>query len=427
MVAGGRAMIPQFDVYKKKWALTSDDVIKPGLSAIEEALALVGNPEKKLQIVHLAGTNGKGSTLTFLESIAKAHGLKVGKFMSPCILNVHDQIQVMQNPISEADMDHVFQQMKNAGLSGKLTDFELLTVAAFLHFVHCDVDLALIEAGMGGLLDSTNVVMPIVSIIPSIALEHTKFLGPTIESIASHKAGIIKQLRPVVIGDLPLEAKTVIYHEARSKQAPVLELNKQFQIVQTDHHEVYINDEMNVHITNITRHMKGPHQANNMALAITAFFEVASALNVTINKPSICHGIEVARILGRFEEVMPYIIFDGAHNPASAEKLVETVCQEFPHESITFVLGILGDKDVKAVLHHFEQISEKFYFVDFDNPRAMSANAMLELCNAPHKSVLSDPIQFLQTQSNHKSRTIVTGSLYLLTEVRGRLLGINKK
>ncbi|CAM5390771.1 tetrahydrofolate synthase OS=Lysinibacillus sphaericus OX=1421 GN=LS41612_07210 PE=3 SV=1 [Lysinibacillus sphaericus] len=142
-------MIPQFDDYKKKWALTSDDVIKPGLTAIEEALALVGNPERTLQIVHLAGTNGKGSTLTFLESIAQEHGLKVGKFMSPCILNVHDQIQVMQQPISALEMDRVFHQMKNAGLSGKLTDFELLTVAAFLHFVHCDVDIALIEAGMG--------------------------------------------------------------------------------------------------------------------------------------------------------------------------------------------------------------------------------------------------------------------------------------
>ncbi|AHN22733.1 bifunctional folylpolyglutamate synthase/dihydrofolate synthase [Lysinibacillus sphaericus] len=415
-------MIPQFDDYKKKWALTSDDVIKPGLTAIEEALALVGNPERTLQIVHLAGTNGKGSTLTFLESIAQEHGLKVGKFMSPCILNVHDQIQVMQQPISALEMDRVFHQMKNAGLSGKLTDFELLTVAAFLHFVHCDVDIALIEAGMGGLLDSTNVVQPIVSIIPSIALEHTKFLGPTIESIAQHKAGIIKQHRPVVIGDLPCEAKNIIEREANAKQAPVLELNNQFHIVRMHDYENYKNETMDLHITNLTRHMKGPHQANNMALAITAFLEVATALNVAINVASIRQGIEMASILGRFEEVLPYIIFDGAHNPASAEKLVETVRQAFPNESITFVVGILGDKDVKGVLQYLEQISETFYFVDFDNPRAMSAQDMLALCHAPQKAILQNTIPFLQQQSEKKCRTIVTGSLYLLTEVRGSLL-----
>ncbi|CAM5383843.1 tetrahydrofolate synthase OS=Lysinibacillus sphaericus OX=1421 GN=LS41612_07210 PE=3 SV=1 [Lysinibacillus sphaericus] len=159
-----------------------------------------------------------------------------------------------------------------------------------------------------------------------------------------------------------------------------------------------------------------------MALAITAFLEVATALNVAINVASIRQGIEMASILGRFEEVLPYIIFDGAHNPASAEKLVETVRQAFPNESITFVVGILGDKDVKGVLQYLEQISETFYFVDFDNPRAMSAQDMLALCHAPQKAILQNTIPFLQQQSEKKCRTIVTGSLYLLTEVRGSLL-----
>jgi len=420
-------MIPLFDDYKKRWSLTSDDVIKPGLTAIEEALALVGNPERKLQIVHLAGTNGKGSTVTFLEAIAHEHGLKVGKFMSPCVVNVHDQIQVMKQSISAAQMDVVFQQMKNAGLSGKLTDFELLTVAAFLHFVNCDVDIALIEAGMGGLLDSTNVVLPIVSIIPSIALEHTKFLGSTIESIARHKAGIIKLHRPVVIGEVPLEAKAVIEQEARAKQAPILALNQQFTVEQKLQEECYKNDGQNLYITNLTRQIKGPHQANNMALAITAFIEVAAVFNMAIDEESVRRGIAGASILGRFEEVMPYVIFDGAHNPASAEKLVATIRQQFPNESVTFVIGILGDKDVKEVLQNFEQISEQFYFVDFDNARAMAAKDMLALSNAPKKAILSDTIPFLQQQSKNKRRTIVSGSLYLLTEMRSKLLGPNNK
>lgn len=417
-------MIPKLNSYKEKWNVQSDDVIKPGLTAIEEALARVGNPENKLQVVHLAGTNGKGSTLTFLESIAKEHDLRVGKFMSPCIVDVHDQIQVEGQAITEEEMNHVFQQMQAAGLSGKLTDFELLTVAAFLHFVASNVDIALVEAGMGGLLDSTNVVTPIVSIIPSIALEHTNFLGDTIESIAYHKAGIIKPYRPVIVGELPSEAKDIVYQVAQKKHSSVLELNHQFNVEQENDGESYKHNNNGCYITKLIRTMKGAHQGNNMALAITAFFEVATALELQVSKDAVQKAVKNATILGRFEEIMPYIFLDGAHNPASAEKLIETIKQEFPGEQITFVIGILADKAVEEILQLFEQVSDYFYFVDFDNPRAMAAHNMLELSNASHKAVLEDYVQFLKLQSESKSRTIVSGSLYLLTEVRSGLKNI---
>lgn len=417
-------MIPNLNRYKEKWNVKSDDMIKPGLAAIEEALVRVGNPEKRLQVVHLAGTNGKGSTLTFLESLAKEHGLRVGKFMSPCIVDVHDQIQVDGQAITEAEMDQLFQQMQVAGLSEKLTDFELLTVAAFLHFAASNVDIALIEAGMGGLLDSTNVVTPIASIIPSIALEHTKFLGNTIESITHHKAGIIKPNKPVIIGDLPQEAKDIIYKKAQEKQSAILELNQQFYVGQEKDGETYEYDKLGFHLSKLTRSMKGAHQANNMALAITAFLEVAATLNIKVVKSALKVGVKEATILGRFEEIMPYIILDGAHNPASVEKLIETIKSEFPNEQIALVIGILADKDVPEILQLLEQISDQFYFVDFNNPRAMSAQKMLELSRAPHNEVLVDYVSFLQHQSERKLRTIVTGSLYLLTEVRNRLKDI---
>ncbi len=414
-------MIPKLDHYKEKWHVKSDDVIKPGLEAIEEALSLVGNPEQTLRVVHLAGTNGKGSTLTFLEAIAQEHGLRVGKFMSPCIVDVHDQIQIAGHPITEAEMDRVFQQMQQAELSEKLTDFELLTVAAFLHFVNEHVDIALIEAGMGGLLDSTNVVTPIVSIIPSIALEHTKFLGDTLAHIARHKAGIIKRSRPVIIGDLPDEAKRIVDDEAARKNANVLAVGQHFTVKSTADGECYTNVVQQFQIAKLTRSMKGTHQANNMALAITAFFEVASVLDVSTSEAAIRQAVQRATILGRFEEIMPCVILDGAHNPASAEKLVETIQCEFPNERITFVIGILADKDVQQILRLFEQVSDNFYFVDFDNPRAMTAQQMLTLSNAASKAVLVDYVPFLQAQSLSQQRTIVSGSLYLLTAVRNRL------
>lgn len=414
-------MIPNFDYYKEKWQVKSDDVIKPGLAAIEEALSLVGNPEQTLRVVHLAGTNGKGSTLTFLEAIAQEHGLRVGKFMSPCIVDVHDQIQIAGQPITEAEMDRVFQQIREAGLSFKLTDFELLTVAAFLHFVNGQVDIALIEAGMGGLLDSTNVVTPIVSIIPSIALEHTKFLGDTLESIARHKAGIIKQQRPVIMGDLPDEAKRVVDDVATQKNAAIFALNHHFAIEQATDGESYTNDVQQFQIAKLTRSMKGAHQANNMALAITAFLEVASVLGVSTDKTAIRQAVQNASILGRFEEIMPFVILDGAHNPASAEKLVETIQSEYPNEQITFVIGILADKDIQQILRLLEQVSDDFYFVDFDNSRAMTAQQMLKLSHATSKTTLVDYASFIQAQSHRQQRTIVSGSLYLLTEVRNRL------
>ncbi|EFI69382.1 bifunctional folylpolyglutamate synthase/dihydrofolate synthase [Lysinibacillus capsici] len=414
-------MIPSFDHYKEKWQVKSDDIIKPGLTAIEEALSYLGNPEQTLRVVHLAGTNGKGSTLTFLEAIAQEHGLRVGKFMSPCIVDVHDQIQIAGQPITEAEMDQVFQQMHEAGLSGKLTDFELLTVAAFLHFVNGQVDIALIEAGMGGLLDSTNVVIPIVSIIPSIALEHTKFLGDTLESIAHHKAGIIKQQRPVIIGDLPGEAKRVVDAVANQKKATLFSLGKHFSIKPTTDGESYINDVQQIQIANLKRTMKGAHQGKNMALAITAFFEVASVLGVSIDQTAIRQAVQKASILGRFEEIMPFVILDGAHNPASAEKLVETIQCEYPNEHITFVVGILADKDVQQILGLLEQVSDDFYFVDFANSRAMPAHQMVKLSHATSKTTLVDYASFIQAQSHRQQRTIVSGSLYLLTEVRHRL------
>ncbi|GLC88422.1 bifunctional folylpolyglutamate synthase/dihydrofolate synthase [Lysinibacillus piscis] len=410
-------MIPGLNPYKERWHMQSDDVIKPGLAAIEEALVRLGNPEKQLQVVHIAGTNGKGSTLTFLEAIAQAHGLRVGKFMSPCIVDVHDQIQVDGQYMTVAEMDAVFQQMQEAGLSGVLTDFELLTVAAFLHFVTCDVDVALIEAGMGGLLDSTNVVLPMVSIIPSIALEHTQFLGNTLTSIAQHKAGIIKPSRPVIIGDLPNEAREIVVQTAQQQSAPLLTLHQDFDVLDKQ----YVHHLKHLYVPKLEPLMKGAHQVNNMALAITAFIEIAALLHIEIKQEAIQQGVRQAKILGRFEEILPSIIVDGAHNPASAEQLVATIQQHYPNEPITMVVGILADKDVKAVLQLLEQVSDCFYFVDFNNPRAMAAKDMLALSNAAHKEIVEDYVWFLQQQSAARATTIVTGSLYLLTDIRTNL------
>ena len=420
---GANKLIPKFDEYKSRWEMRSDDSIKPGLASMYHALQLLDHPHKNLNVVHIAGTNGKGSTLAFLDSIARGHGLTVGKFMSPCIMDVHDQIQMNGTPILESEMDEVFRKMKYAGLSGLLTDFELLTCAALLYFSTKNVDLVLIEAGMGGREDSTNVVVPIVSIIPSIALEHTKFLGPTLESIAYHKAGIIKDGKPVVVGRVPEEALVVVEKEAILNNASLLQLNRDFRVENSNNRDIYINVINNVVINDLKRsRLLGVHQGENMALAITAFYLVAEKLALVIDHSKVSQGVSSASLPGRFEQVLPNIYFDGAHNPASAEMLVKTIQQQFPNEKIRFVVGMLADKDIATVLRILETISDEFFFVDFENNRAMQANQVINVSNAKNKQVIRDVVPFLKNASQNNEKCIVTGSLYLLSEIRQKML-----
>ena len=414
-------MIPMLEKYKERWQVESDRAIKPGLEAMETALRKLNNPEKRLRYVHFAGTNGKGSTLTFVEQIACQHGVTVGKFMSPCVLDVHDQIQINGENISPAQLDGIFQQFQEAGLSGTLTDFELLTCAAFLHFAEQQVDLVLLEAGMGGRLDSTNVIVPIVSVIPSIALEHTNFLGDTIEQIAYHKAGIIKQNKPVVTGQLPAEAKQIIVNEAIANQAELQMLHEQFTVENKEDGEVYKHVEWNVEIDKLHRKLLGAHQADNMSLAITAFYHVAKELQLEVHPEKIREAIGLALVPGRFEEVMPQIYFDGAHNPASIQALCTMLESEFQGKEIHIILGMLADKDVKQVLTMLEPLATKLSFIDVANERAMSAQEIFALSNHENKEIIVNIIDILREEVPENTVRIVTGSLYLLADIRNQL------
>ncbi|MGE7836798.1 bifunctional folylpolyglutamate synthase/dihydrofolate synthase [Viridibacillus arvi] len=409
-------MIPKLDYYKKKWEVRSDASIKPGLTAITEALKLVGNPQENLSAVHVAGTNGKGSTVTFIEHISKAHGLSTATFMSPCIEDVHDQIQLNEQPITPEEMDAVFSIMADAGLDGKLTDFELLTVAAFLAFERFAPDITIIECGMGGRFDSTNVVAPIVSVVPSIALEHTNFLGSTIESIAMHKAGIIKEGKPVVTGALPTEAMKIFTQEAEKLRSPLLVYNENFIVIEENSKEIYMAND--VRIPNLTRTMPGLHQRSNMALAITAFNIFAQINGVKTSVEALRNGIQSAQLACRFERLAPKLYIDGAHNPASAKSLVNAIKEQFPNEPIHFIVGMLGDKDIQGVLAELEKVGTTFTFVDLVNDRAMAADEIMKISNAVNKSTTYDILTTVQQKLLLNEVIIMTGSLYLLAKWR---------
>ncbi|MDN4607147.1 bifunctional folylpolyglutamate synthase/dihydrofolate synthase [Sporosarcina highlanderae] len=400
-------MIPKFDEYKERYELYSDDAIKPGLESIRAALLKVGNPEKQLNVIHVAGTNGKGSTIAFMESILKEHGYSTGVFSSPALVDVHDQIRLNGLPINQEEMDKSFLQMKKAGLSGMLTDFELLTVAAFLTFERNAPDYALIECGMGGKLDSTNVVMPLVSVITSIALDHVGFLGETIEEITEQKAGIIKKNMPVVIGLLPEEACTVIRKKTMEMNSELSVYGEDFSMKPGERFEG------DIEVPIPTRKMKGPHQAINAAIAIEALWKAGMKLQ----EVAVAKGIANTSLLYRFQEIEKGVFVDGAHNPAAAKMLAETIRNEFPGEKVDFVIGMLKTKDIRRTLDELIPVAESFTFVDFDHPQAASAEELMESClyNIKRMTNLTNDTIILSKENNRKR--IVAGSLYLLSRL----------
>lgn len=414
-------MIPLLNDYKEKWQVASEQEIKPGLASMQAALEKLGHPERNLHVIHIAGTNGKGSTVAFLEQMALAHERKVGKFTSPCIKDVHDQIQINGEPATEEAMNALFKQLAAAGVSGVLTDFELLTCAALLHFANEAVDVVLLEVGMGGRFDSTNVVMPIASIITSIALEHTNFLGTTIEQIATHKAGIVKWKKPVIVGRLPQEALQVVEAEAEQQKAPMFVLGKHIQVKLDARGDCYSNDIERLIIPSLQRQLVGAHQADNLALALTAFLQLAYSQKFEVDVAKIRQAVKQTVVPGRFEQVKEGLIFEGAHNPASVEKLVQTIRESCTNKRVELVVGLLADKDVTTILRLLEQVTDTFYFVDMANVRAAKAVDLMAHSMAVEKNIVTDVATFLQQPVDEGTVRIVTGSLYLLSEIRQQL------
>lgn len=403
-------MIPKLQDYLTYWNILSENDIKPGLKAIELALQKVGNPEKRLKVIHVAGTNGKGSTIAFMESILQAHGYSTGVFSSPAIIDVHDQIRINGHPVTKEELHHTFRQIKEAGLSGQLTEFELLTVAAFLTLERHSLDIVLIETGMGGLLDSTNVVIPIVSVITTIALDHTAFLGNTIEQIAVQKAGIIKSGIPVVCGNIDHRAQTVIQTVAEEKGCTAFVYEHHFTIDKLNIGEQFIGQNT-YFIPN--RRMKGLHQAINAAVAIEAL-EIAG---FDLIQSKLAIGVQTANLPYRFQEIKPGIYVDGAHNPAAAAALRKTIETEFPGEKVHFVIGMLKGKDIQGTLDELQPIAASFTFTTFSHPQAASAMELIENCNHKEKKMTCAYDDTILLVSTDEKKKIVTGSLYLLASL----------
>lgn len=412
---------------------------RPGLIRVARLLAMLGNPERRLRAIHVAGTNGKGSVTAYLRNILAETGLTVGSFTSPFIETFNERIAVDSQPIKDADLLEELKRVqpfveeldRQPDLSG-ITEFEILTAAAFDYFARINVDAAVIEVGIGGLLDSTNVLTPLVSVITTVGMDHMDLLGDTLEKIAAQKAGIIKNGIPIVAGKLPEAARTVIEETAEKAAAPLYEFGRDFSAESgTLDGELFENfsfSDRAVRWPHLRTPLIGKHQAENAAVALEAARLFAEELGLSITRNDIKKGLDETRWPGRMEIISaePLIMLDGAHNAPAAQRLAENLRKEFSGRQLFLIIGSLVTKDLAAILAPLAKLSEvKIYLTPFQYSRARSAADLAAFAGGKIQVVsawqegLADALANLNETDD---LILFTGSLYFISEVRAALL-----
>ena len=409
-----------------------------GLERMVELLALRGNPHLKLKVIHIGGTNGKGSTIAFLKNMLEKLGLRVGVFSSPYLIHYTDQISINGESIPEARLEALMADYQSllegeavANLQGT-TEFEIITAIAYDYFASEQVDVAIMEVGMGGLLDSTNVCQPILTGITTIGLDHVALLGDTLEAIAEQKAGIIKQGVPLVTGCISLEALAVIDHIAAGKDAPRLAYGADYQV---RHQESVVTGEVFDYTSSLRQgHFQtgllGLHQIENagMAIALLDTFCQEDGRELVSND-LLAQTLEETSWPGRLEVVSrdPLMILDGAHNPHAITALLATLQERFAdyHKEILFTC--IKTKALEDMLDLLEQIPDtELTLTHFDDSRATDESVLKEAAKSRNLSY-QDWQDFLEqklTDKKEEKKTvrIVTGSLYFLSQVRAYLM-----
>ncbi|MCR5738067.1 MAG: bifunctional folylpolyglutamate synthase/dihydrofolate synthase [Eubacterium sp.] len=362
-----------------------------GLESIKELLNRLGNPQQQLKVVHIAGTNGKGSTLTFLQNILQEAGYQVGRYSSPAVFEFREMFQIGNEYISEETFCELLFRVKDAcdemvaeGLNHP-TEFEIETAVAFLFFAEHPCDVVLIECGMGGETDATNVFSKVLcSILATISLDHMKFLGDTVEEIASVKAGIIKENCPVVSSRQEEKVSRVIKQKAKEKNALYRCAGK---ACQKGEKAAYVSTTGKQYSFKMS--MLGSYQLFNVATAIEVA-EVLGKQGFSLEN-AIEKGIENAKWPGRMEQIceQPVIYMDGAHNPGAVKELKDSIELYFTNQRITFIMGVLADKDFEKEVEMIADKAVSIYTITPENPRALSAEKLAQTVGKYHENVVS--------------------------------------
>ena len=408
-----------------------------GLERMVELLALRGNPHLKLKVIHIGGTNGKGSTIAFLKNMLKKMGLRVGVFSSPYLIHYTDQIAINGESIPEARLESLMADYRSL-LEGEhaqslqgTTEFEIITAIAYDYFASEQVDVAIMEVGMGGLLDSTNVCQPILTGITTIGLDHVALLGDSLEAIAEQKAGIIKQGISLVTGHIVPEALAVIDQIAEEKQAARIVYGRDYQV---SSHESIVTGEVFDYTSSVRQGcfqtgLLGLHQIENagMALALLDSYCQATGRELPDNA-LVAQALEETRWPGRLEIVSrePLVLLDGAHNPHAIKALSATLKERFTDYQKEILFTCIKTKALEDMLDLLETLSDtKITLTHFEDSRATDEKVLKELADSRNLN-FQDWQEFLDQKlsENKEKKTvrIITGSLYFLAQVRAYLM-----
>jgi len=405
-----------------KFSKIGNSAVNYSLQNIRQFCSILGNPHQKVTYIHVAGTNGKGSVCRILSSVLQSMGKKVGLFTSPHLNRFNERFRVNSIPIDYAELEKFIQQYGKKAKANKLSYFEMSTAMAFWVFNKKKVDIGILETGLGGRLDATNIVDPIVSIITSIGRDHEDILGKGIENIAREKAGVIKQNRPVFVGNLSPKAVYVISKIAEKKTSSLYKL--------PDYHFNCTTRQLTFKYLKKSRELIlpfiAPVQAHNLVLAYTALHEVCNLKNWSFNDTLVQAGLNAHQRrfpqTGCFEKLAPGLpwYYDGAHNAEAIEHLKEAITQIAPVEQWTIVFTLMKDKLSRELLHHFLGFKRIYYYPMCSNRTAPIDTVTTLLPKAERFPLMAKERLNSSFVGNLKSQLVLfTGSFYFYNQIRG--------
>ena len=388
---------------------------------MQRAVDLLGNPEQTYPIIHVTGTNGKGSTIAFMRELFVAHGKTVGTFTSPHIVSIHDRICINGDPVSDADFIRLANQVKEMEqrlleTHDQLSFFELLTLIALLYFKEQKVDLVLLEVGIGGLLDTTNVVTGEIAIITSIGLDHQETLGDSLEAIAEQKAGIFKPEKAAVIANLAPEAQLVCQKIAEDLDVTLYQADRDFSFKSGNFSSSLVD------LNQLKLGLEGVYQEENAALALQTFLLFMTQRGEKLNEEVIRLALKTTSWAGRLEAVTEHIYLDGAHNLPALERLVEFIQEKIQQGYQPQILfGALKRKDYSGMLSYLtEHLPDAdLYVTSFDYQGSLEEQ---DLGGYTIIASYRDFIDNFEASAQEKDLLFVTGSLYFISEVRACIM-----
>ncbi|MFW5842109.1 MAG: bifunctional folylpolyglutamate synthase/dihydrofolate synthase [Bacillota bacterium] len=394
---------------------------KYDLSRMQRASAMLGNPEKQFKSIHVGGTNGKGSTVTFLKNILLEAGYNVGTYTSPYVVRFNERISYNNNDIDDATLlayiNTIYQLHQDylKQYNDQVSFFELVTLISFLYFKDKQPDIAIIEVGLGGTLDATNIITPLISVITTIGTDHMHVLGPTIEDVAKNKLGIVKDTVPLVSGHTQRDLDYLFINEAAMHKSPYYHI-KDFPL-----HNIQLGMPTTFSFLGVDYKltMAGLHQVDNAHTSLLTCHVLEEAYNFVIPDDAKQHGLLNAFWPGRFE-VFGNVIIDGAHNKESLASALKTVAHYYPNKRVKSLFTVMKDKDYTPMLRMLEALADEITFTEITHPRCEKADVLKSKSRHQHIRAIADPIAALNKSmpTDDTEILLVTGSLYFISEIR---------